>query len=103
MKDLLGACLLGAILGGMFAYGIPAKAQTYQMTNPQGYSQGTVQIQGNTAQFVNPMGYTTQTATIYPNQIVFTSPSGYTTGVVGTPQYTTPSSPSTPTSPRTLQ
>jgi len=49
------------------------------------------------------MGYTTQTATIYPNQIVFTSPSGYTTGVVGTPQYTTPSSPSTPTSPRTLQ
>jgi hypothetical protein len=103
MKDFIGSCLLGALLGGMVAYGVPAKAQTFQLTTPQGYSQGTVQIQGNTAQFVNPMGYTTQTATIYPNQIVFTSPSGYTTGVVGTPQYFTPSSPSTPSSPRVLQ
>ena len=67
VKDFLGACLLGAILGAMFAYSIPAEAQTVQMTNSAGYNVGTVQINGNTAQFVNPMGYTTQTATIYPN------------------------------------
>ena len=102
MKDAIGVAILGIVLGCMFGYG-SAHAQTFQLTTPQGYSQGTVQIQGNTAQFVNPMGYTTQTATIYPNQIVFTSPSGYTTGVVGTPQYTTPTSPSTPSSPRVLQ
>ena len=29
MKDFLGACLLGAVLGAMLAYGVPAKAQTY--------------------------------------------------------------------------
>jgi len=102
MKDAIGVAILGIILGCMFGYG-SAHAQIYQLNNAQGYSQGTVQIQGNTAQFVNPQGYTTQTATIYPNQIVFTSPSGYTTGVVGTPQYTTPASPSTPTSPRVMQ
>ena len=102
MKDAIGVAILGIILGCMFGYG-SAHAQTFQLTTPQGYSQGTVQIQGNTAQFVNPMGYTTQSATIYPIQIVFTSPSGYTTGVVGTPQYTTPASPSTPSSPRVLQ
>jgi len=103
MKDFLGACLLGAVLGGMFAYGVPAKAQTIPMTNAQGYTTGSVQINGNTAQFVNPMGYTTQTATIYPNQVVITTPNGVTTQVFGTPQYTVPSSPSTPPSPRILQ
>jgi hypothetical protein len=103
MKDFIGSCLLGALLGGMFAYGVPAKAQTFQLTTPQGYSQGTVQINGNTAQFVNPMGYTTQTATIYPNQIVITTPNGYTTSVVGTPSYIVPPSPPTPSSPRVLQ
>jgi hypothetical protein len=103
MKDFLGACLLGVVLGCMFAYGVPAKAQTIQLTDSRGYSQGTVQINGNTAQFVNPMGYTTQTATIYPNQVVFTTPSGVTTNVIGTPAYTVPSSPSTPPSPRVLQ
>ena len=103
MKDLLGACLLGALLGGMFAYGIPAKAQTIPMTNSQGYNVGTVQINGNKAQFVNPMGVTTQTATIYPNQIVFSTPSGYVTGAVGSTGYTVPPSPQTPNSPRVLQ
>jgi hypothetical protein len=103
MKDILGACLLGAVLGGMFAYGVPAKAQTYPMTDSAGYNRGTVQINGNKAQFVNPMGYTTQTATIYPNQIVITTPSGITTAVVGSTQYTVPSSPQTPPSPRVLQ
>jgi len=103
MKDILGACLLGAILGGMFAYGVPAKAQTYPMTDARGYNVGSVQIQGNTAQFVNPMGYTTQRATIYPNQVVFTTPNGITTNVVGTTGYTIPPSPLAPPSPMVLQ
>jgi hypothetical protein len=103
VKDIFGACLLGAVLGGMFAYGVPVKAQTIPMTNSQGYNVGTVQINGNKAQFVNPMGVTTQTATIYPNQIVFSTPSGYTTGAVGNTGYTVPPSPQTPSSPRVLQ
>jgi hypothetical protein len=102
MKDLIGAALLGVILGCMFAYGL-AEAQTYPMTNAQGYNMGTVQINGNTAQFVNPMGMTTQTATIYPNQIVITTPQGYTHSVVGNTGYTVPPSPPTPASPRVLQ
>jgi hypothetical protein len=103
MKDFIGACLLGAVLGGMMAYGIPAKAQQVQMTDARGYNVGTVQINGNTAQFVNPMGYTTQTATLYPNQIVITTPNGYTTNVIGNTGYTVPPSPPTPMSPRVLQ
>jgi len=103
MKDFLGACLLGAVLGAMLAYGIPAQAQTYPMTDSRGYNVGSVQINGNTAQFVNPMGYTTQTATLYPNQVVITTPNGITQTVVGSPGYTVPSSPSTPSSPRVLQ
>jgi hypothetical protein len=102
-KDILGACLLGALLGGMMAYGIPAKAQQVQLTNPQGYNVGTVQINGNTAQFVNPMGITTQTATLYPNQIVITTPQGYTTNVIGNTGYSVPPSPKTPMSPRVMQ
>jgi hypothetical protein len=77
------------------------QAQSYQVTSPQGYSQGTVQINGNTAQFVNPMGYTTQTATIYPNQVVIPTPQGYT--AIGTTMYTVPPSPPSPPSPRVLQ
>ena len=102
MKDAIGVAILGIILGTMFGYG-SAQAQTYPMTDSRGYNTGSVQINGNTAQFVNSMGYTTQTATIYPNQVVITTPNGVTTQVFGTPQYTVPSSPSTPTSPRTLQ
>lgn len=103
MKDFLGACLLGAVLGAMFAYGIPAKAQTIQLTDSRGYSQGTVQINGNTAQFVNPMGYTTQTATLYPNQVVITTPNGITTSVAGNTGYTIPPSPTTSMLPRVTQ
>jgi hypothetical protein len=103
MRDLIGACLLGLVLGCMFAYGIPTKAQTIQMTDARGYNVGTVQIQGNTAQFVNPMGVTTQTATLYPNQVVITNPNGVTTNVIGVPSYTVPPSPPSPTSPRVLQ
>ena len=103
MKDFIGSCLLGALLGGMFAYGVPAKAQTYPVTSPMGYNIGTVQINGNTAQFVNAAGITTQTATIYPNQVVITSPNGYTQSVVGNAGYTVPPSPPTPSNPRVLQ
>lgn len=74
------------------------EAQTYVIQNPAGYSQGTVQVQGNQAQVVNNAGYVTQSLTIYPNQVV--TPSGY---AVGTPSYTVPSTPMSPPSPRVLQ
>jgi len=102
MKDAIGVTILGIIFGCMFGYG-SAKAQTFQLTTPQGFSQGTVQINGNTAQFVNPMGYTTQTATIYPNQIVITNPQGYATSVVGNTGYTVPPNPPTVPTIRVLQ
>jgi hypothetical protein len=75
-----------------------AEAQTYVIQNPAGYSQGTVQIQGNQGQVVNNAGYVTQSITVYPNQVV--TPSGY---AVGTPSYTVPSTPMSPPSPRVLQ
>jgi hypothetical protein len=103
MKDLLGACLLGAVLGAILAYGIPSNAQTVQMTNAQGYNVGTVQINGNTAQFVNPMGVTTQIATLYPGQVIIQTPSGVTTAVIGNTGYTVPPSPPTPMTPRVMQ
>ena len=103
MKDFLGACLLGALLGAMIGYGIPAKAQSYQMNDGRGNNVGTVQIQGNTAQFVNTMGVTTQTATIYPNQVIIQTPNGVTTSVIGTTLYTVPLSPPTPITVRILQ
>ena len=102
MKDFIGACLLGALLGAMFGYG-SAHAQTYPMTDSRGYNTGSVQINGNTAQFINPMGVTTQTATIYPNQVVISTPNGTINSVIGNTGYTVPSSPSTPTSPMVLQ
>jgi hypothetical protein len=103
MKDFLGACLLGAVLGAMFAYGVPAKAQTIPMTNAQGYNVGTVQINGNTAQFVNPMGVTTQIATLYPGQVIIQTPQGVTTAVIGNTGYTVPASPKTSMSPKVMQ
>jgi hypothetical protein len=102
-KDFLGACLLGAILGALFAYSIPSEAQTVQMTNSAGYNVGTVQINGNTAQFVNAMGVTTQIATLYPGQVIIQTPSGVTTAVIGNTNYTVPPSPPTPATPRVLQ
>ena len=103
VKDFIGACLLGAVLGAMFAYGIPAKAQTVQMTNSAGYNVGTVQINGNTAQFVSPMGVTTQVATLYPGQVIIQTPSGVTTAVIGNTNYTVPLSPPTPATPKVMQ
>lgn len=94
MKEVI-IFIIGYTLG-LYMQG--AQAQTYVITNPQGYSQGTVQIQGNQGQVVNNAGYTTQTFTVYPNQIV--TPQGY---AIGTPSYGVPPSPPSPPSPRVLQ
>ena len=76
-----------------------AQAQTYVITNPQGYVQQTVQVQGNQVQLVTPQGYVAQTGTIYPNQVAM--PSG---AAIGTSTgYTVPSTPMSPPSPRVLQ
>jgi hypothetical protein len=76
----------------------PIFAQTYVITNPQGYVTGTVQVQGNQAQVMDNRGYVAQNITVYPNQIV--TPQGW---AVGTPSYTVPMSPPSPPSPRVLQ
>ena len=91
MKELI-IFVLGFYVGNW------AQAQTYVRTNPQGYSQGTVQVQGNQAQVVNNAGYVTKSLTIYPNQVV--TPRGY---AIGTHSYTVPSTPMSPSSPRVLQ
>ena len=74
------------------------QAQTYVITNPQGYVTGTIQVQGNQAQLYNPQGNVVQNFTIYPNQVV--TPQGW---AIGTPSYTVPPSPPSPPSPRVLQ
>lgn len=94
MKEVF--IFLGGVAVGLWVSN--AQAQTYVITNPAGYSQGTVQVQGNQAQIVNNAGRVTQSVTIYPNQVV--TPSGY---AVGTPSYTVPPSPPSPPSPRVLQ
>jgi hypothetical protein len=94
MKELI-IFLVGFVIGG---WAQESEAQTYVITNPQGYSRGTVQVQNNQAQVVNNQGYVTQTLTIYPNQVV--TPQGY---AIGTPSYTVPSTPMSPPSPRVLQ
>lgn len=99
MKDFLGACLLGAVLGGMMAYGVPAKAQTYAVQNSHGYVQGYIQQNGNTVNVISPNGNTVGSPlTVYPTQL--TAPSGY---AIGTPSYSVPPSPPSPPSPRVLQ
>jgi hypothetical protein len=98
MKDLLGACLLGAALGAMLAYGIPSYAQTYVVTNPQGVT-GYIQQNGNTVNLLTPQGNTVgQPMTLYPNQIVTQSGSA-----IGVPSYTVPMTPPSPPSVRVLQ
>lgn len=87
MKYLLFLLMVGSV-----------QAQTYIITNPQGYVTGTVQIQGNQAQLYNSQGNVVQNFTIYPNQVV--TPQGY---AIGTPSYTVPPSPPSPPSPRVLQ
>jgi hypothetical protein len=94
MKELI-IFLVGFTIGG---WATQLEAQTYIITNPQGYVQQTIQVQGNQAQVVNNAGYITQTLTIYPNQVV--TPQGY---AIGTPRYTVPSVPMSPPSPRVMQ
>jgi hypothetical protein len=99
MKDLLGACILGAIIGGMMAYGVPAKAQTYVIQNSQGQVTGYIQQNGNTVNILTPQGNTVgQPLTVYPNQIV--TPQG---AAIGVPMYTVPMTPPSPPSVRVLQ
>ena len=94
MKELL--IFLGGVAVGLC---LPnAEAQTYVIQNPAGYSQGTVQVQGNQAQVVNNAGYVTQSLTVYPTQV--TTQYG---AAIGTPSYTVPPSPPSPPSPRALQ
>jgi hypothetical protein len=94
MKEII-IFLVGFAIGG---WAQQSEAQTYILTNPQGYVQQTVQVQGNQAQVVNNAGYVTQSVTIYPNQVV--TPTGY---AIGTPSYTVPSVPMSPLSPRVMQ
>ena len=94
MKELI-IFLVGFTIGG---WSVQSEAQTYIITNPQGYVQQTVQVQGNQAQVVNNAGYITQTLTVYPNQIV--TPQGY---AIGTPSYTVPMTPPSPPSVRVMQ
>ena len=94
MKEVL-IFLAGVALG---VHVSNADAQTYVVTNPQGYVKENVQVRGNQAQVVNNQGYVTQTLTVYPNQAV--TPQGY---AIGTPSYSVPPSPPSPPSPRVMQ
>lgn len=94
MKELI-VFLVGFTIGG---WAQQSQAQNYVVTNPQGYVQQTVQVQGNQANITNNQGVVTQTLTIYPNQVV--TPQGY---AIGTPSYTVPSVPMSPPSPRVMQ
>jgi len=99
MKDLLGACILGAIIGAMFAYGVPAHAQTYVIQNPQGQVTGYIQQNGNTVNVLNSQGNTVRLPlTVYPNQIVTPN-----SAAIGFPSYTVPMTPSSPPSVRVMQ
>jgi hypothetical protein len=99
MKDLLGACILGAILGAMMAYGIPAKAQTIAIQNQQGQVTGYIQQNGNTVNVLTPQGNTVgQPLTVYPTQIV--TPNG---AAIGVPSYTLPMTPPSPPQVRVFQ
>lgn len=98
MKDFLGACLLGAVLGAMLAYGVPAKAQTYVVQNSLGYTQAYVQQNGQTLTVSTPQGVALPPLTVQPTQI--TNSFG---GAIGIPSYTVPMTPPSPPAPRVLQ
>lgn len=81
------------------AYTHDANAQTYVVTTPQGQVAGYIQQNGQTVNVLTPNGNTVgQPYTVYPTQI--TQPSGY---AIGTPSYSVPSTPPSPSSPRVLQ
>jgi hypothetical protein len=74
MKDFLGSCLLGALLGCMFAYGVPAKAQA--LYGAQGQYLGNTQTSGNTTNFYGANGQYKGQATTNNNQTNFYDAAG---------------------------
>jgi len=102
MKDFLGSCLLGALLGAMFAYGIPAQAQA--LYGPGGEYLGNVQQSGNTASFYGPGGQYQGQATTNNGQTNFYGAGGQYQGTYQNqvqPNYTpyTPYIPQQPAQP----
>jgi hypothetical protein len=85
MKDFLGACLLGAVLGAMMAYGVPAKAQA--VYGPQGQYLGNAQTTGNTTNFYGSAGQYQGSAQTNNGQTSFYGPTGNYQGVVTAPMY----------------
>lgn len=84
MKDFIGSCLLGALLGCMFAYGVPAKAQAFY--GPQGQYLGNAQQSGNTTNFYGAQGQYQGQATTYGNQTNFYGAQGQYQGTYQAPQ-----------------
>jgi hypothetical protein len=99
MKDFLGSCLLGALLGCMFAYGVPAKAQT--LYGAQGQYLGNIQQSGNTANYYGPAGQYQGSAQTSGNQVNFYGAAGQYQGTYQAPQPTqyTPYIPPQPAQP----
>ena len=99
MKDILGSCLLGALLGCMFAYGVPAKAQA--LYGAQGQYLGNVQQSGNTANFYGAQGQYQGSAQTSGNQTNFYGAAGQYQGTYQAPQPTpyTPYIPAQPVQP----
>jgi hypothetical protein len=85
MKDFLGACLLGALLGLMIGYGVPAKAQA--IYGPQGQYLGTAQTTGSTTQFYGAAGQYQGSAQTNNGQTSFYGATGNYQGVVTAPMY----------------
>jgi hypothetical protein len=99
MKDILGSCLLGALLGCMFAYGVPAKAQA--LYGAQGQYLGNIQQSGNTANYYGPAGQYQGSAQTSGNQVNFYGANGSYQGTYQAPQPTpyTPYIPPQPVQP----
>lgn len=84
MKDFIGSCLLGALLGCMFAYGVPAKAQAFY--GPQGQYLGNAQQSGNTTNFYGAQGQYQGSAQTSGNQTNFYGAQGQYQGTYQAPQ-----------------
>ena len=84
MKDFIGSCLLGALLGCMFAYGVPAKAQAFY--GPQGQYLGNAQQSGNTTNFYGAQGQYQGSAQTNGNQTNFYGAQGQYQGTYQAPQ-----------------
>ena len=84
MKDFIGSCLLGALLGCMFAYGVPAKAQA--LYGAQGQYLGNAQQSGNTINYYGPQGQYQGSAQTNGNQTNFYGAQGQYQGTYQAPQ-----------------